>query len=146
MARTFGSYSPAVPLNTTWEESIILEDEKLAPVNLTGYGARIQFYADRPVRDPNTGLATVPPIAEITTAGVYPGPAPAWPVIVGATIATPANGTLATRVDVADIWLFSPTNAKRKLYWSILLVNPANANYTIPVVQGKPVFLPATTL
>ena len=26
MARTFGTYSPVVPLGTTWEESLVLED------------------------------------------------------------------------------------------------------------------------
>lgn len=135
MARTFGSYSPSVPLGLTWEESLTLEDEAGDVVDLTGYDVVAEIYAEVPVRDPDTGLATVEPVLQITTAGYHAG-APAWDVSEGASIPTPANGTILLAVDPDDVWLLSPTNAKVKLFWAIVLVNP-DTDYRIPVVTGK---------
>lgn len=135
MARTFGSYSPAVPLGLTWEESIALDDEDGNPIDLTGYDVVAELYAEPPVRDPDDGLATVAPVLQITTVG-YHSVAPAWDVSEGASIPTPANGTIVLSVDVDDVWLLSPTNASRKLRWGVILVNTATG-YRIPVVTGK---------
>lgn len=44
MARTFGTYSPVVPLGTTWEESLVLEDADGMPIDITGYDVRAQLY------------------------------------------------------------------------------------------------------
>lgn len=144
MARQFEPYSPGVPLGVTWEEAILLEDELGTPIDLTGYSVRAQFYDQPPTRDPTTGAPTTPPAVEIVSAGAYEDP-PAWPVITAASIPEPANGTILIRVDVADLWRFAPANSKRKYDWSLLLVNTAT-QYAIPVVQGRPVFLPAVTL
>jgi len=142
MARSFGEYSPAVPLGVTWEESILLEDENGSPVDLTGYDVRAQLRAVVPVVA--AGVPLTYPVMEITTAGYY-GTAPAWPVVEAFTIADPTDGTITLRVDVDDLDAISPSNAKAKLLWSIVLVNK-NTGYAIPLVTGKPVFLPATTL
>lgn len=142
MARSFGSYSPAVPLGVTWEETLVLEDADGTPIDLTGYAVHAQLRAVVPGRA--SGVATTDPVLELTSADFYATP-PSWPVVEGLEIATPANGTITLSVATADLWTASPDNAKRKLYWSIVLVNP-DTTYAIPVVQGKVSFLPARTL
>ena len=145
MAREFGGYSPAVPLGVTWEESILLEDESGAAVDLTGYDVRAQLRAIVPGRA--EGVATSNPILELTTVGFYDS-APAWPVVEGLAIPTPANGTITLKVDVDDLWTLSPSNAKAKLIWSIVLIDEDvdEPDYVLPVVQGKVIVLPAKTL
>lgn len=143
MARQFEEYSPGVPLGVTWEERLILEDEEETPIDLTGYAVRAQFYDNMPARDPATGLPIDPPVVEIVSAGAYTTP-PAWPVIEAASIPVPSDGAIVLKVEVIDLWRFSPNNARRKYFWSIKLVT--GAEYAIPVVQGKPVFLQAVTL
>jgi hypothetical protein len=135
MARTFGSYSPSVPLGLTWEESIELADENGASIDLSGYDVVAEIYAAAPVRDPGTGLATAAPVLQITTAG-YHGSDPAWDVSEGATIPVPADGTIVLSVSVDDVWLLSPTNVTAKLRWAIILVNP-DTGYRLPVVTGR---------
>lgn len=145
MARTFGVYSPSVPLNVTWEESMLLQAADGTAVDLTGYDVRAQFYADLPIRDVTTGIAIVPPILELTTPSWYVVPPP-WPVIEGADIPSPATqGLITTALEPEDLWTFSPTNEKVTLFWSIVLVNPSTL-YTIPVVQGRVTFLQARTI
>lgn len=142
MARQFGQYSPSVPLGTTWEESILLEDELEAPIDLTGYSVRAQLRTAIP--ETSGGAATTDPLLEITTAGYY-GTPPAWPVVEGFSVPTPANGTLLLALapnDYTDV--VSPSNAKTKLVWDVRLVN--GSGYTIPVVNGKPTFLPRVTV
>lgn len=142
MARQFGSYSPVVPLGTTWEESIVLEDEHGTPIDLTGYQVRAQLRATIPTLA--SGSPTTQPIFELTTAGYY-ATAPAWPVIEGFSVPTPTNGTILLLAPAAQFTpLASPTNAKTKLVWDIRLVN--GSGYTIPVVSGAVVFLPARTV
>lgn len=143
MAREFGEYSPAVPLGTTWEESVTLEDENGAAIDISDYDVRAQLRVVPVRRDADTGLAAANPQLELTTAGYYPTP-PAWPVFEALSVPSPANGTILLKLDVADLWTASPTNEKRRLFWSILLVNKMT-DYTIPVVQGNVVFLPAVT-
>lgn len=144
MARTFGQYSPAVPLGVTWEESILIEDEDCTPVDLTGYSVYAQLRDTAPVTNPQTGAATTAPVIELTSAGYYATP-PAWPIFTALSIPTPANGTVMVKLDVDDLWMASPSNAKRKLAWSIVLVN-VDTGYAIPVVQGKVTLLPANSI
>lgn len=144
MSRSFGSYSPVVPMNVTWEESIILEDSLGDPVNLAGYDVRTQFYLERPLRTPITGVPVVLPVAEVTTEDYYITP-PVWPVFEGATIATPADGKITLAVTTTQLWTFSPTNEKVKLFWAIILVNKTTG-YAIPVVEGRVTFKPTNTL
>lgn len=115
MARTFGSYSPTVPVATTWEESITFEDESGAAVDLTGYVVEAQL---RP-----TKLSTA--VLNLTTALGH------W------SIPTPANGTVLLTVTPETIApLLAATQLKRKLYWGIALRRSAD-NYRIPLVEGK---------
>lgn len=144
MARQFGSYSPAVPLGLTWEESILLEDEDHTPVDLTGYAVRAQLRDAVPVVDDVSGEPIDEPVIELTTAGYY-AVMPEWPVVEGFTVPTPANGTLLLAVPAPETWLASADNAKRKLVWDVRLVNP-DTGYAIPVVSGKVTFLPAVTV
>lgn len=143
MARSFGDYSPVVPLDTTWEESIALTDQNGAPINLTGYAARAQLRSVLPVSV--AGIPTTTPLLELTTTAYY-GTLPAWPVYAGLSIPTPANGVILLAVPSASYSaVVSPTNAKVKLYWDVKLVNQSTG-YTIPVVAGKTTFLPAVTI
>lgn len=140
MARTFGSYSPAVPLGVTWEETLQLTDADGNAVDLTGYGAQAQLRTELPVVADDEVPA---PVFELTTADFNATP-PAWPVVEGITIPAPQDGRILIRVDVDDLAMASPTNAKRKLLWELRLVN--DDGYAIPVVNGKVVFLPACSL
>lgn len=144
MARQFGQYSPVVPLGVTWEEQLQLLQDDGSPVSLIGYDVIWQFCAAKPDRDADTGLPTTDPEFELTTAGWY-SVAPAWPVFEAISIPTPTNGTIQSLLDFGDLWTASPDNSKRKLYMSIVLVNP-DTLYAIPVVQGVAVFLQATTV
>lgn len=144
MARQFEEYSPGVPLGVTWEDQIILQDENGDPVDLTGYAVRAQFYVSRSLRDPNTGAPLTPPVIEIVSEDFYTT-LPTWPVIEAVSIPAPTTGTITLRVEVQDLWRFAPRNDKQKYEWSLLLVNPSSG-YAIPVVYGKPVFLPAVTI
>jgi hypothetical protein len=144
MARQFGSYSPAVPLGITWEESLVLEDETGAAIDLTGYAVRAQLRDAVPVVDADTGAAVTDPMIEVTTPDYYTV-LPAWPVVEGFSVPTPANGTILLAVAPADTWTCSPDNAKRKLVWDIRLVNDSTG-YAIPVVNGKVSMLPGVTI
>ena len=144
MARTFGEYSPAVPLGVTWEESILIEDEDCNPVDLTGYSIYAQLRETVPVTDPQTGEATTDPVIELTSAEYYATP-PDWPAFEALSTPSPTNGTVLVKLDVDDLWQASPDNAKRKLAWSIVLVN-VDTGYAIPVVQGKVTLLPARSV
>lgn len=143
MARAFGSYSPAVPLGTTWEESIALEDENGDAINIADYDVRAQLREELALRDADTGNAAADAVLELTTPGHYATP-PAWPVFEALSVPSPANGTILLKLDVDDLWTASPTNERRKLFWSIVLVNP-DTGYVIPVLKGKVSFLVATT-
>lgn len=142
MARQFGTYSPSVPLGITWEESLMLDDEVGAPVDLTGYAVRAQLRDAVPVVA--SGVAAADPVLELTTAGYYATP-PAWPVVEGFSVPTPANGTILLAVPAAETWTASPTNARRKLVWDVRLVNKTTG-YSIPVVQGSVLLLQARTI
>ena len=141
MARTFGYYSPAVPLGTTWEETLVLEDADGMPIDITGYDVRAQLYSMQPVR--MAGEPDPVPVLELTTPAFYTT-APAWPVFEGFSIPDGGDGRMLLRLDAADTWVASPDNAKRKLLWDVRLVD--GTGYTIPVVAGAVVFLPARTI
>lgn len=142
MARQFGTYSPSVPLGITWEESLVLQDEAGVPIDLTGYAVRAQLRDAAPVVA--GGVAASAPVLELTTAGYY-ATLPAWPVVEGFNVPTPANGTILLAVSPADTWLASPTNARRKLVWDVRLVNKTTG-YAVPVVQGSVLLLQAKTV
>jgi hypothetical protein len=145
VARQFGSYSPAVPLGTTWEEELqLLQPDGVTPVDLTGYAVRASLRLEPAARDADTEQGDAP-LLELTTPDFY-GTAPAWPVIEGWSIPEPTNGTVLLRVDVPDVWKLSPENAKRKLRWSVVLVDATDDDYTLPFVSGRVVALPADTL
>ena len=128
-----------------WEETFqLFEDEaETTPLDITGFAVRAQI---RPTRDPIliSGVAP-PPLLEITTAGFY-SPAPAWPVIEAFTVTDAANGIINLNASKADILTnVSPTNAKKILFWQVLLVNK-DTGADAPVVVGRPKFNPATTV
>ncbi len=143
MARAFEVYGPVVPLGATWEEEIQLTDANEDPIDLTGYDVRSQLRVAVPVVA--EGAATTAPILELTTADFYDTD-PDWPVVAGWSIPSPTNGTMLLAVAPGDFTdVVSPVNAKVKLFWDVRLVNKVTG-YTIPVVTGKAVFLPRTTV
>lgn len=144
MARQFGQYSPAVPLGTTWNESLVLEDEHGAPNDITGYAVRAQIRVSVP--SVASGQATDTPVVELTTAGFYEeGEAPTWPVVEAFEIPNGDDGLIVLELDPANTWLLSPDNGRRKLYWDIRLVNK-ETGVIVPVVTGKVPVIPAVTV
>lgn len=147
MARTFGEYENLeVPLGVTWPESLLLTDEAGAAIDITNFHIRSQFHAERPVRDADTGEATVPPVFELTTPGFYPDPSVKdWPVFEAwATPTTPVNRMLL-ELAAEDTWTASPTNERARLYFDIRLVEKTTGE-VIPIVQDVATFTPADTL
>lgn len=142
MARQFGNYSPKVPLGTTWEESLVLEDFNGDPIDLTGYDVVAQLHLVFPARDPSTGALLDEPLLEITTPGFHVTP-PDYSV-EGFSVPTPADGTILLSLAPDVVWSLSPSNSKQKLFWSVLLVN--DVGYTIPVVTGKVTMLTNATV
>lgn len=144
MAATYGSYSPVVPLDITWQETIqLLQPNGATPVDLTGLDVRIQLRSAVPTVAGSVQTPT--PTLEFTTPGYY-GVAPAWPKYEDVTIPSPTNGTIILNADSTHFSaIVSPTNAKVKMYWEIKLVNKITG-YIQPVVNGKVVFLPAVTI
>ena len=141
MATQFGSYSPVIPSNTTWQESIQLVDESQRPVDLTGLKVHAQIRPAVPVTA--AGVPTANPILELTTPSYY-SVAPAWPVYAGLSVPSPTNGTIILNVP-RDTFLplLNPTNVRTRLAWDIVLV--AAVGTIQPVVNGKCIFLPGVT-
>jgi hypothetical protein len=149
MARQFGEpYSPHVSLALTWTETFQLFDDEAEtePTNLTDLFVRAQLRAEKdPAIDTTQDPPVIPdPVLEITTAGYY-DPPPEWPVIEGFTIASPpTNGTIDLLCDIVAIRAaVSPTNAKVRLYWEVVITDKTTSE---PVLRGKPIFLPAVTI
>lgn len=146
MARSYGTYSPAVPLGINWVESIILDDSEGVAVDISSFELRSQFYDERPVRNEATGFGVADPVFEIITTGAAYAVAPAWPVYEALTLpGGGVDGEIAIALGVEDLWTASPDNEKRKLFWELQLWNPLT-NETLPVVKGSCTFLKATTL
>lgn len=143
MGRLSGEWDPEIELGATWEDTVQLLDENEDPVDITGYDAVLEFYAEPPVRDPDTGYATVAPVLQLTTAG-FPGAAPAWPRAEALTIVTGTDGTITIRAEVSDLWNLSPTNEKAKLHMALALIG--DADYRIGATNGRAALLPAGVL
>jgi hypothetical protein len=118
MARTFGSYSPVVPVATTWEEEIVFQDEDGVAVDLTGYVVESQL---RPDLDSESVLDLT------STAGDWSVP-------------TPTNGTILLKVAPEAIVDLVPEGEKKAKYLWATVLRRANDNYRIPLVTGKPTF------
>jgi hypothetical protein len=123
MARTFGEYSPVVPLGTTWEEQIYLDDEDGQPLDLTGYEARAQL---------RTSVLDVgAPALELSSLGVAPTLFVQRAGVVG---------LVEVAVQVPAVNALSPDWTKRKFVWDIELYIPGSGgapDYVIPCVTGK---------
>jgi hypothetical protein len=116
MARTFGSYSPVVPVATTWEETIEFADENDAPVDLTG------FVVEAQLRATPTGAS----VLNLTTAGGH------W------TMPDPTNGTILLKVTPEVIAaLLSANQIRRDLLWAVVLRDPTDSNLRLPLVKGR---------
>jgi hypothetical protein len=116
MARTFGTYSPVVPIASTWEETIEFADENDDPVDLTGFVVEAQL---RPSLTSNSVL-------NLTTAGGH------W------TMPDPTNGTILLKVTPEVIAaLLSASQVRRDLLWAVVLRDPTDSNLRLPLVKGK---------
>lgn len=144
MASEFAEYSPEVPLGVTWEEQMLFLDEDGNPVDLSNYTrAHAQLRLEKNVvTDASTGVPTTQPILEITTVDAY-SPLPDWPVAEGFVLGGIA-GTITEKVNVADLRRASPTNAKVKPYWELVLIGADD--YRIPILRGVVVLTPANTI
>lgn len=145
MAREFGRYSPNVSMAINWEETFqLFEDEaETTPLNITGFDVRAQI---RTTKNPVLVSDVAPnPLLELTTAGYYASP-PGWPVVEAFDVVDEANGIITLNALKASIRQYvSPTNAKKVLFWQVLLVNK-DTGEDAPVVAGRPKFNPAITV
>lgn len=141
MAEEFGDYEINVPLGADWVETLTRKTNNIAD-DLTGKACTLQVYESVPVRDATTGLITPDPIVEITTPDYYGGsPAQNWPTFDRITALT-TNGIITMRVPVSEVWVLSPVNAKRTLYYAMVLVDEGDGSVT-PVVRGRLSTVPA---
>jgi hypothetical protein len=131
MSRTPASYAMPVVRGSTWEDEFTYDDDAGAPVDLTGYEARMQVRT----LDGEFGTTTTTTLLlELLTTGADPG----------LIIDTPAGGTVPNRiriaVDPAAHAVLNPDNAKKMkyAYWVELYI-PAGTDpeYVIPLVKGK---------
>lgn len=143
MARTYGSYSVAVPLNDTWEESFIIEDRDGNPVDISDLHVRCQLRAVHPVL--LAGVPLTDPVLELTTEGFYTTP-PAWPIAEAFSIPTGTDGMIKLLALPADFSPYvSPFNEQVTYLWQIKLTDKPVTD-TQPVVQGKVKFRRALTV
>jgi hypothetical protein len=118
VARTFGSYSPSVPIVADWEETLIFEDEDEQPVDLTGYVVEAQLRA--------TLFSSS--VLDLTSDGGH------W------SIPTPTNGTIQLNV-APEVFasLVGSTRRRQSYFWAIVLRRESD-DYRIPLAQGKVTF------
>jgi hypothetical protein len=133
MSRTPASYSLPVVRGATWEDFFIYEDPDGAPVDLTGYSARMQV---RTVAG-QYGLTTAATLLlELsTTNGLL-----IWNDAV--------DGKLDIVVAPADHAALNPLNLKKMAYvYSVELFVPEDTDpeYVIPLVKGKIIVQGETT-
>lgn len=135
MSRTAASYSMTWTRGATAEEKFDYTDSSGAPINLTGYSARMQI---RTLAGQYGTTSTTTLLLELTTEnGML-----FWD--------TAAVGTLRLKVGEIDTIALNPSNAKKlKLAYSIEVYKPetapATGNYVIPLIGGKITVLGETT-
>lgn len=130
MSRTAASYSMTVTRGATWEDVFVYtEDDKVTPIDLTGYEARMQvrtLSGQFGLTDEETLLL------ELTTGNglLY--------------FDTAETGTLRIRVAANDTVPLNAPNVKKMVHaYSLELYTPvgvdpaAEPEYVIPLVQGK---------
>lgn len=126
MSRTPASYPLQVVRGSTWEDVFIYTGpDKVTPIDLTGYSARMQVRTLAGQYGTSTDDTLV---MELTTDNgrLY------WD--------TETTGTLRILVPASDTTALNPGNAKKVgLAYSIELFIPAGASpeYVIPLVAGK---------
>jgi len=127
MSRTPATYNMTVVRGSTWEDEFTYTDDTGAPIDLTGYEARLQV---RTTAGQYGTTTTDTLIMELTSTG-------ATPQLVWDTAAT---GRLLIQVSAADTEVLNPTNAKKnKLVYGLEVYLPAGAGaeYVLPFVQGR---------
>ena len=125
MSRTPASYSMQVVRGATWEDEFTYTDTAGAPIDLTGYEARMQV---RNIAGQYGTTTTTTLVLELTTANGL------------LSIPTPADGQVLLKVPATDTVVLNPNNRKKvKLVYSLELFVPAGANpeYVIPLVKGS---------
>lgn len=131
MSRTPSTSPVTVVTGATWEDYFdYFEDDKITPIDLTGYEARMQIRTLAGLYGTST---TDTLLLELLSTGATPR----------LLIEVPANGTVKNRVrikvDVEAHRLLNPLNLRKiKHGYGIELYIPAGAEleYVIPYVQG----------
>lgn len=130
MSRTPAKYNLRVVRNGTWSDFFDYVDNTGAPVDLTGYQARLQVRTEQGA----FGLSTTDTLLlELSTANGK------------LAIVTPPNGTVPNRVNIpdltpADFATLNPNNDERVDYpYGLELFKPAGVDplYVIPLVHGR---------
>lgn len=123
MSRKASLYSMTVTRGSTWTETFRFQDDVTgAPVDLTGYSARMQVrtFAGR------QGLTTSETLVmELTTANER-------------LVIVPAEGVINIHVSAEETELLSPLNVRERYVYALELVNVAeNPEVVIPFLTGK---------
>lgn len=130
MSRTPASYSMTVVRGSTWEDYLdYFEDDKVTPIDLTGYEARMQV---RTLLG-QFGTTTIETLRlELSSAGQDPR----------LFVEIPDGGSVANRVrirvEATDTVALNPNNnAKERLVYGIELYQAGPPEYVIPYATGK---------
>lgn len=127
MSRTPATASLTVVRGATWEDEFTYTDDTGAPVDLTGYEARMQVRQLDSMYG-TTGAESL--VMELSTTGT--APQLSWD--------TAADGRLRLRVDAVDTVVLNPENEKKvSLAYGLEVYFPEGVEpeYVIPLVQGK---------
>lgn len=123
MGRKAKSHNMTVSRGKTWAETFMYLDETTAaPVDLTGYTARMQIRT----LTGRTGLTTTTTLVmELTTAD-------------GRLIITPLTGQIDLMVSAIDTALLSPLNKRIRYVYELELVDPTESpEIVIPFLTGR---------
>lgn len=128
MSRTPASAAMTVVRGATWEDEFVYTDDAGAPINLTGYQARLQIRTAAG----QYGTTTTDTLVMELRSDDLTDPKLIW--------STAATGRLLIRVAAIDTAVLSPDNAKKvKLVYGLEVYLPAGVDpeYVIPLVQGS---------
>lgn len=121
MSRTAAKYNMVWTRGATVEDEFTYTDSAGAPINLTGYSARMHVRT----ADDAYGTSATPLLSLTTANGLL-----IW--------ATATAGRLTLVAPPTTIAVLNPTNSRAERYaYSIELYLPSTPEYVLPLIEGK---------